>query len=82
MLLFFGENLDLETIEWDRLHEVALPEYRMGKPIKLVYMLLKQYGTRKIQRLTEFMQNRHPALRIEGPCERKLPHDLRQYLLM
>ncbi len=82
MLLFFGENFDFKSIEQYRLHKVPRLECGMRELIQFAHMLLKNDGTGEIERLTQLVQHRHPALYIRRSCERKLPHDFRLYSLI
>ena len=77
MLLFFDEYFDVEPVKRNRLHKVARTELRVMKLAQLAHMLFKQHGAGKIERLTQLVQNRHPALYIRGSCESELPHDFR-----
>ena len=77
MLLFFDENLNIKPVKRNRFHKIALSELRMIEPFQFIQMLFQNDGAGEIERLTELMQYRHPALYIRGSCESELPHDFR-----
>lgn len=81
MLLFFDQDFNLKAVKRYGFHEIALAELRMMKYFKFANMLLEYDGAGEIQRLTQLVQNRHPALYIRGSCESELPHDFRLYFL-
>lgn len=62
MLLFFRKDFNFKTIESDRFHKIRCAKDGMGKLIEFADMILKHHGTRKIQRLTKLVQDRHPSL--------------------
>ena len=82
MLLFFDEYFDVEPVKRNRLHKVARTELRVMKLVQFAHVLLQQHGAGEIERLTQLVQHRHPALYIRRSCERKLPHDFRLYSLI
>ena len=82
MLFFFAKDLDFESIEIDRLHKVARSERGMRKPVQFTDVFLQNDRPRKIKRLAQHMQNRHPAFQIRRSCKSKLLHDFRFDFLM
>ena len=82
MLFFLDQNLDFKRIERDRFHKVRCTKNGAVESIELVHMFVQKDGAGEIKRLTEFMQDRDPALYRRRPRERKPPHDLCFDLLM
>lgn len=61
MLLFFGKDLYLKAIESDGFHKIALFENRMRELTEFADVLFQNDRTRKIKRLTQLVEDRHPA---------------------